>query len=124
MQPGLSNADLLAIHQPFQRYFDNVFYFTQAPWSDKVTGPAHLNKTKQKKHTTGSDHWTKKKKMQLQIKASVSGTVNTNRKQCHMDDFHRNGCCVDGVVVCLCLPSSSNASSCPHPLKNTRAPSI
>lgn len=48
MQPGLSNADLLAIHQPFQRYFDNLFYFPQAPWSDKVTGPAHLNKKKKK----------------------------------------------------------------------------
>lgn len=69
MLPDLSISDLLAIQQSFQRHFhtEPFILFSRAPQFDKVNGTAYLNRT----NTTGSD-------CNMQIKSSVSGTVNTH----------------------------------------------
>lgn len=91
MQSDLSISDLLAIQQSFQRSFHTVPFilFSEAPQFDKVKGTAHLNR----RNTTGSDCWTKK--MQLQIKSSVCGRVNTDSDMWMFSTGPER--CMDGV---------------------------
>lgn len=100
LEPDLSNTDLLAIQQPFRRYFLTIHFilFSQAPQFDMVKATAHLNW----RNTIGSD-WTQKCRLnQVRLEQELQTGSNVRRMFCTERDGSI-GSVAQSIILYQCL---------------------